>query len=242
MASKLPRKTVALPSDEAVSPPEAASERLRNLLEVFGLLVELRKKAQEHHAGKRVYELYVRHPLPHDPGKQDILLNVDESENYPRFVFNATIVFVVSIMDDLLESLERILMKNGNQDLVAKVNAIIGDKCPKSGQGKGGSTQKPGVFRRRYVLVSLYLGLMEEQEARDALKQTTNRTIRDKCFPILGLYQKRCAIVHDDPLADTSGNPVDDYVSAYRFVQRLAQKWNESFPHALNHEPTTGAS
>jgi hypothetical protein len=37
-------------------------------------------------------------------------------------------------------------------------------------------------------------------------------------------------------------NPVDDYVSAYRFVQRLTQKWNESFPRALNHSLTPGVS
>ena len=94
---------MSVPAVEVSSSPEIASQRLRNLLEVFNLLIMLRKKAQEHHAGKRVYEAYVGHPLPRDLGKQDILLNLDESENYLRFVFNATIVFVVSILDDLLE-------------------------------------------------------------------------------------------------------------------------------------------
>ena len=242
MATRPLRKAVALPTVEASSSPEAASKRLRSLLEVFRLLIELHKKAQDHHAGKQVYEAYVGHPLPRDPGKLDILLDIDESEDYLRFVFNATIVFVVSILDDLLESLERVLMKNGNQDLVAKANAIIGDKSPKSDRGKSDETQKLGAFRRRYVFVSLCLGLIGEQEARDALQQRTDEPILDKRFAVLELYRKRNVIVHDDPLADTSGNPVDDYEGACRFVQSLARKWNESFPHALNHEPTPGAS
>jgi len=233
---------VARPEVEGISPPEAASKRLRNLLEVFEHMIALLTEARKHNAEMQAYATSLRIPLPRDPNKPDVLVDIDESEIFLPFVLNATIVFVVSILDDLLESLERVLMKNGNQGLVAKANAIIGNKSLQSDLSKNDATQKPGVFRRRYVLVSLYLGLMEEQEARDALKQTTNRTIRDKCFPILELYRKRCAIVHDDPLADTPGNPVDDYVSAYRFVQRLAKKWNESFPLALNYESTAGAS
>ena len=243
MATRPLRKTVALPSVEASSSSaEAASERLRNLLEVFRLLIVLRTKAHEHHTEMQAYAAYLRIPLPLDPNRPDILLDIDESESFLPFVFNATIVFTATVLDDLLESLKSFLDKNGKKELVAKANAIMGDRFPKSSRGRSGLTGNPGKFRTRYVFVSLCLGLIEEQEAQVALKQPTNEPILDKRFAILELYRKRCAIVHDDPLADKCSNPVDDYVSAYRFVQRLAKKWNKSFAHALNHEPSPGAS
>jgi len=222
--------------------PETALERLRNLLEVFNLLIMLRKKAQEHHEGKRVYEAYVGHPLPRDPGQQDILLDLDESKDYLRFVFNATIVFAIAVLEGLLKFSKSSLDKNGNQELVAKANAIIRDTLPTSGKGKNGSAKIRWTFGRRYVFVSLCLGLMEEDEAMDALRKPPKKPIPDKRFAVLELYGKRCVIAHDDPFADMRSNPVDDYVSAYRLVQGLAKKWNASFPPALNHESTTGAS
>jgi hypothetical protein len=234
---------VALPSVEASSSSaEIASERLRNLLEVFRLLIMLRKKAREHHADKQVYAAYLYIPLLRDPGKPDMLLGIDESESFLPFVFNATIVFAATVLDDLLKSLRPVLDKTGNQELVAKANAIIRDRFPAFGQGKNGSTDIQWTFRTRYVFVSLYLGLMEEQEARDALKQPTKKPILDKRFAVLELYRKRCVIAHDDPFAHMGTNRVDDYVSACNFVQRLAQKWNGSFPHALNDSQAAGAS
>jgi len=234
---------VSVPSVEASSSSaETASERLRNLLEVFRLLIELRKKAQERRADKRVYEAYVGQPLSRDPGKQDILLSIDKSESFLPFVFNATIVFAVAVLDDLLESLERFLRENGNKELVVKANAIVRDRsCDESGQGTDRrSTGNPGKFRKQYVFVSLCLGLMDEQEARDALQQRTNEHILDKRFAVLELYQKRCAIVHDDPFADMRSNPVEDYEIVYHVVQRLEEKWNESFAHASAHALTPG--
>jgi hypothetical protein len=243
MATSPLRKAVALTSAEASSSSaEAASERLRNLLEVFRLLTRLRKKAQEHHTEMKAYAAYGHFPLLRDPNRPDILIDIDESESFLPFVFNATIVFAVTVLDNLLESLQRVLMSSGNQELVVEANVIIGDRSPKSDWGRSGPTRNPGNFRTRYVFVLLSLGLIEEQEVQDAFKQPTDKPIRDKRFAVLELYQKRCAIVHDDPLADMCSNPVDDYGIAYHFVQRLAQKWNESFPHALNHEPTPGVS
>jgi hypothetical protein len=81
---------------------------------------------------------------------------------------------------------------------------------------------------------------MDEQEARDALQQRTNEHILDKRFAVLELYQKRCAIVHDDPFADMRSNPVEDYEIVYHVVQRLEEKWNESFAHASAHALTPG--
>jgi hypothetical protein len=241
MATSPLRKTVSVPAVEASSSfAEAASERLLNLLKVFNLLIMLRKKAQEHQAGKQVYAAYLHIPLLRDPGKPDILLDIDESESFLPFVFNATIVFAVTVLDDLLKSLTPILGKNGNQELVAKANAIIQGRFPASGQGKNGSTKIRWTFRTRYVFVSLCLGLMGEQEAWDALKQPTKKPILDKRFAVLELYQKRCAIVHDDPFADMRSNPVEDYEIVYHVVQRLEEKWNESFAHASAHGLTPG--
>jgi hypothetical protein len=244
MATRPLRKAVALPTVEAYSSPETAAERLRSLLEVFRLLIMLRKKAQEHHVDKQVYAAFLHTPLLRDPGKLDTLLDIDESQSLLPFVSSAILVFAVTVLDNLLKSLERFLRENGNKELVAKANAIVRDwSRDESGQGADRRlTGNPGKFRKRYVFVSLYLGLMEEQEARDALKQPTKKPILDKRFAVLELYRKRCVIAHDDPFADMGTNPVDDYVSAYSSVQRLAKKWNASFPPALNHESTTGTS
>jgi hypothetical protein len=119
----------------------------------------LRKKAQEHRAGKQAYEAYVGHPPPRDPGKQDILLNLDESENYLRFVFNATIVFAVTVLDDLLKSLTPVLGKTGNRDLVARANAIIQDRSPhlagaRAVQPKSGGPSEHDMSLSRCALVS----------------------------------------------------------------------------------------
>ena len=230
MATELPKTTVSVRAVESISSPETALERLRSLLEVFNLLIMLRKKAQEHRAGKQVYEAFVGHPLPGDPGKQDILLNLDESEDYLRFVFNATIVFAVAVLDGLLKSLKSSLDKNGNQELVAKANAIIQDMLPASSKGKNDSTNIPWTFGRRYVFVSLCLGLMEESEAKDALRKRRKKSIPDKRFAVLELYRKRCVIAHDDPFADMRGNPVDNYVSARRLGARRTRMLKRTSP------------
>jgi hypothetical protein len=169
------------------------------------------------------YATMGRFQLLRDPKNPDVLMDIDKSESFLPFVSNAILVFAVTVLDDLLKSLDR------SRD--------------ESGQGTDRRlTGNPGKFRKQYVFVSLYLGLMDEQEAKDALRQPTKKPILDKRFAVLELYRKRCVIAHDDPFADMSNNPIDDYVSAYRLVQRLAKKWNASFPPALNHESTTGAS
>jgi len=244
MATRLPRRTVALPSVEAVSPPEAASERLLKLLNVFTHTLTLLKEARKHNDEMHAYATMGRFQLLRDPKNPDVLMDIDESESFLPFVSNAILVFAVTVLDDLLKSLERFLRENGNKELVAKANAIVRDRSrDESGQGTDRRlTGNPGKFRKQYVFVSLYLGLMDEQEAKDALRQPTKKPILDKRFAVLELYRKRCVIAHDDPFADMRSNPVDDYVSAYRFVQRLARKWKESYAHALKHEPTPGAS
>ncbi|MBA4364791.1 MAG: hypothetical protein C0398_02145 [Coprothermobacter sp.] len=123
MATGPLRKTVALPSAEvSSSSAETASERLLTLLKVFNLLIKLHTDAQKHDTQMRAYATYLRIPLPPDP--------IDEPEDYFRFVFNATIVFAVTVLDDLLKSLTPVLGKTGNQDLVAKANAIIQGRSP----------------------------------------------------------------------------------------------------------------
>lgn len=240
MATRRSGKAVSVLAVESISSPEAASERLQNLLGVFGLLITLRREAQEHHAEMNLYAEVAHSPLLRDPSDPDTLMDIAESKSFLPFVFNATMVFAVTILDDLLKSLEGVLKKNGNQELVTKANAIIQECC--TSQGKNGSTRTGLNFRKRYVFVSLCLGLMEDEEAKDVLRQRTKKPILDKRFAVLELYRKRCVIAHDDPFADMSNNPVDNYVSAYHLVQRLAKKWNASFPPALNHESTTGAS
>lgn len=243
MATRPPKKTLSVPAVEADSSlAEAASERLQNLLGVFGLLIALHREAQEHHAEMNLYAKVAHSPLLRDPSDPDILMDIAESEKFLPFVFNATIVFAVTVLDDLLESMKGSIKENGNQKLVAKANAVIDGRFCTSDSGESGPAGNPGKFRTRYVFVSLYLNLMEELEAQDALKQPTNKPIQDKRFVILELYRKRCLIAHDDPFADMHSNPVVDYVSAYRFVQRLTKKWNESFSPALNHEPPVGTS
>lgn len=242
MATRPPRKTLSVPVVEAsLCSVETASERLENLLGVFQLLITLRTEAHEHHGEMQVYATYLHTSLPRDPNRPDTLIDIDESETFLRFVFNATVVFAVTVLDDLLESLEKVLMGSGDQELVAEANTIIGDRSPKSDRGKSDATQK-SAFRKRYVFVSLCLGLMEEQDAWDALKQRMNEPILDKRFAILELYRKRCLIAHDDPFVDMRTNPMDDYGSALRFVGSLIQKWNESFSPTSNHEPTAGTS
>jgi len=242
MATRRSGKAVSVLAVESISSPEAASERLENLLGVFGLLITLRREAQEHHAEMHTYARMGHFQLSRDPSNPDILMDIAESEKFLPFVFNATIVFAVAVLDGLLKSSKSSLDKNGNQELVAKANAIIRDTLPASSKSKNGSANIRWTFGRRYVFVSLCLGLMEEEEAKDALRKRPKKPTPDKHFAVLELYGKRCVIAHDDPFADMRSNPVDDYVSAYRLVQGLAKKWNASFPPALNHESTTGAS
>jgi hypothetical protein len=221
------------PCSEDISSPETASERLQDLLEVFRLLIQLRRQAHDHHSDMKAEAAYLHSLLVRDPNKPDILNDIDESAKLLPFVLNATTVFAVTILDDLLESMQRVL-ENGDTEQATKTKAIIRGGCPQ------GSADKPGKFTRHYVFVSLYLALMDEQEALDALRQPPDKPILDQRFAVLELYRKRCIFAHDDPFVDMrAANQVKDYVNVYNFVQRLDKKWNES---CACHEPTPHAT